>query len=309
MLKIKSIFVSAIFIFAVQISAQPIVVKLWHNGAPGAIHDPAYFQDTVFTDAGLPRIRRVTDPEMFVYLPNDNSADRTAVIICPGGGYARLAIDHEGHDVAKWLNQFGVVGIVLKYRLPSDQIMKNKSIGPLQDAQEAIRTVRRKSNEWKIDPNKIGIMGFSAGGHVAASASTLYGYNAYEPADNISARPDFSILIYGVLTMRGFNAHSNSKKNLLGEKPDTSLVEMFSLESQVNDKTPPAFLVHAANDSTVPVAGSIQYFSSLKKHSVPAELHIYETGGHGFGLARDRKTETGWTQACINWMKMHGLIR
>jgi acetyl esterase/lipase len=233
--------------------------------------------------------------------------NRTAVIICPGGGYTRLAIGHEGHDVAKWFNQSGVVGIVLKYRLPSDQIMKNKSVGPLQDAQEAIRIVRRRAKEWNIDPNKIGIMGFSAGGHLAGSVSTLYGYHTYEPTDTVSARPDFSCLIYGVLSMRDTYAHSNSKKNLLGEHPDTALVERFSPECQVNEKTPPAFIVHASNDSTVPALASVQYYSVLRKHSVPAELHIYETGGHGFGLARNKNTESEWPQACLNWMKMHGL--
>jgi acetyl esterase/lipase len=186
--------------------------------------------------------------------------------------------------------------------------MKNKSIGPLQDAQEAIRIVRRRAKEWNIDPNKIGIMGFSAGGHLAGSASTLYGYRIYEPADTISARPDFSCLIYGVLTMKDTYEHSNSKKVLLGKQPDSLLQERFSPGYQVNEKTPPAFIVHASNDSTVPAVASIQYYSALRKFSIPAELHIYETGGHGFGLARNRNTESEWPQACLNWMKMHGLI-
>jgi acetyl esterase/lipase len=290
------------------VPAQPLTVKIWHNTPPGSFNDPSYIQDTVFTDAGRPRIRHVTDPEMYIYLPDDHHVNRTAVIICPGGSYTRLALDHEGVDVAKWFTQYGVVGIVLKYRLPSDQIMKNKSVGPLQDAQEAIRFTRRKAKEWYIDPNKIGIMGFSAGGHLAASASTLYNYRVYEPTDSVSARPDFSLLIYGVLTMKNNFTHVNSKKNLLGDHPDSVLVERFSPECQVNSKTPPAFIVHASNDSTVPAFASVQYYSALRKHAVPAELHIYETGGHGFGLARDRKSESGWTEACLNWMKIHGLI-
>jgi len=304
---IKNI-ITALLLCHLFLPAQPLTVKIWNNSPPGSINDPSYVQDTIFIDGGRPRIRRVTDPELSVYFPNDNRTRRAAVIICPGGSYTRLAIDHEGYDVAQWFSQNGVVGIVLMYRLPSGQIMKDKSIGPLQDAQEAIRIVRRKAREWNIDQNKIGIMGFSAGGHLAASASTLYEYKVYDPTDPVSARPDFSILIYGVLTMNNEFTHANSRTNLLGEHPDSLLVERLSPEYQVTDNTPAAFIVHASDDSAVPVFGSVRYYTALRKHSIPAELHIYETGGHGFGLARKGKSESGWPEACLTWMKMHGLI-
>jgi acetyl esterase/lipase len=287
---------------------QTCVIRVWPGRAPGSLTTAAYHEDTVFTGTGAPRPRHVTDPELFVYLPQGKQSARTAVIICPGGGYARLAIDHEGHDVAKWFTQSGVAGIVLKYRLPSDDIMKDKSVGPLQDVQEAIRIVRRKAKEWNIDPGKIGVMGFSAGGHVAASASTLYGYKTFDTDDTTSARPDFSLLIYGVLTMQEKLTHVDSRTNLLGEHPDSAMVERFSAERQVNARTPPAFLVHSADDPSVPVENSISYFSALRRYGIPAELHVYEKGGHGYGLAKNQGTESGWPEACKNWMRAHSLL-
>jgi acetyl esterase/lipase len=296
-------------LFCLAASAQPTTVKVWPNGAPGSISNAAYREDTVRTETGAPRIQHVTDPELTAYLlPKDNYR-HSAVIICPGGSYGRLAIDHEGYDVAAWFNRMGVVGIVLKYRLPSDSIMKDKSIGPLQDAQEAIRIVRRYAEAWNIDPHKIGIMGFSAGGHLAASASTLYLRRTYEPGDSTSARPDFSLLIYPVISMQDGMTHENSRNNLLGERPDSEQINLFSTERQVAAGTPPAFLVHSSNDKSVPLAGSVAYFTTLNKYSIPAEMHIYETGGHGYGLAKNGTTESAWPNACLNWMKAHGLVQ
>jgi len=229
-------------------------------------------------------------------------------VICPGGGYTRLAIDHEGVDVARWLNGMGMVGVVLTYRLPSDAIMKDKSIGPLQDVQEAIRIVRRRALEWSIDPNRVGIMGFSAGGHLAGSASTLYRRRPYDHVDTTSARPNFSILIYGVLSMREDWTHPGSRDNLLGGHPDPALVKMFSAEQNVDADTPPAFLVHAANDQTVSPQNSIAYFEALRHFSIPVELHLYETGGHGFGLAPGGGTESGWPEACRRWLQARSFL-
>lgn len=289
--------------------AQTFVVKVWPAGAPGSVSSDSYHQDTVVTETGAPRVQHVTEPELYVYLPQKEHSASTAVVICPGGGYIRLALDHEGHEVAKWFTESGVAGIVLKYRLPSDQIMQNKSVGPLQDVQEAIRIVRRRASEWNINPNKVGIMGFSAGGHLAASASTLYWYKANDKADTISARPDFSLLIYSAISMRDKMTHRGSRLSLLGEHPDSALVNLFSGELHVNDKTPPAFLVHSADDPAVPVTNSILYFSALQRNSIPAELHIYETGGHGYGLATDRHgTESGWPEACKRWMRSRTLL-
>ncbi|HUL44692.1 MAG TPA: alpha/beta hydrolase [Bacteroidota bacterium] len=289
--------------------AQPIVVKVWPHGAPGALKDSSYHEDTVYTESGAPRVEHVTDPTLSLYLPADSTPLRPAVIICPGGAYGRLAIDHEGIDVARWFNNFGVVGIALKYRLPSGKIMRNTSVGPLQDIQESIRIVRRKAGEWRIDPHRIGVMGFSAGGSVAALASTLYWYHTYDGEDSVSARPDFSLLIYPVISMRENLTHEPSRQNLLGEHPDEHSVLFFSAELNINGNTPPAFLVHSADDQTVPCSNSIEYSLALKANHVPAELHLYETGGHGYGLAQSHHgTESTWPDACRAWMKNHSLL-
>ncbi|MGE0079278.1 MAG: alpha/beta hydrolase [Bacteroidales bacterium] len=286
-------------------SAQDMTIKLWENGVPGSKQDTSY-KETTILNKQRPRILKVTDPEIQIFIPDTNISTGTAILICPGGGYERLAIDHEGWDVAKWLNSMGITGIVLKYRLPSDAIMIDKTIGPLQDVQEAIRTIRRNAAKWNIDPNKIGVIGFSAGGHVAGIASTMYNEKVYN-TDTISARPDFSILIYSVLSMQSFT-HSGSKKNLLGDAPSQELTDKFSNELHVNKQTPPAFLVHSQDDKSVPVENSIRYFQALIKNSIPAELHIYEKGGHGYGLATDRETtESSWPDACKKWLNQMGL--
>ncbi len=186
---------------------------------PGAIKNDSVKGNIFYLKNGAPRIRNVTDPTLTVFTPTVGKANRTAIIICPGGGYSHLAFDKEGIEVANWLNQFGVTVFILKYRLPDDRIMKDKSVGPLQDAQESIRIVRRNAKDWNINPSKIGIMGFSAGGHLAASSSTLYKDKVY-PSDSTSARPDFSILIYPVISMKSEITHAGSRENLLGENPD-----------------------------------------------------------------------------------------
>jgi acetyl esterase/lipase len=288
--------------------AQNLTQNVWPEGIPGAKKDTSYHEQTIM-DKGRPRISKVTSPQILVYLPPKDKANGTAVVICPGGGYTRLAIDHEGYDVAKWFNEMGIAGIVLKYRLPSDQIMEDKTTGPLQDVQEAIRMVRRNAKEWHIQPNKIGVMGFSAGGHLAGTASTMYNEKVYIPKDSTSARPDFSILMYGVLSLQKQITHGGTHKNLLGNNASQALTDKFSNELNVNAQTPPAFLVHAADDGTVPVQNSILYFQALIKNKIPAELHVYEKGGHGFGLATGRtSTESTWPEACKNWLKLNGWL-
>jgi acetyl esterase/lipase len=293
--------------FSFGLYAQNHTLKVWPEKIPGSKVAEGYKEETMMDD-GRPRISKVTDPELIVYLPEKEKANGTAVVICPGGGYGRLAIDHEGWDVAKWFNKRGVAGIVLKYRLPSDAIMSDKSIGPLQDVQEAIRIVRRKAAEWNIDPGKVGVMGFSAGGHLAGTASTMYNEKVYTVNDGISARPDFSILMYGVLSMEEDITHKGSLENLLGKNPSKEMQNKFSNELHVTKETPPAFLVHSEDDGAVPVENSIRYFQALKKNSVPGELHIYEKGGHGYGLAIGRGTESQWPVACETWLKSHGWI-
>jgi acetyl esterase/lipase len=208
--------------------------------------------------------------------------------------------------VAQWLNDNGIAGIILKYRLPSDLIMKDKSVGPLQDAQEAIRIIRRNAAKWNIDPDKIGVLGFSAGGHLASTLSTHYAEKVYEPKDTVSAMPDFSILIYPVITMDSSFTHAGSRRNLIGAKPSAEAIKRFSNELQVNEKTPPAFMVHSADDKAVPIKNSIAYYEQLVRYGIPSELHIFQKGGHGYGLAGGKDTQSSWPELCIKWLKASG---
>src|SRR5690554_3892604 len=198
----KALYLVPILLMTTIARGQDVTLKLWPQGVPNGKENPNYREVTQMQDGNKPRVSRVTDPELLVYLAPQEIATGAAVVICPGGGYGVLAIDHEGYDIARWLNSMGIAGVILKYRLPSDEIMNDKSIGPLQDVQEAIRTVRRNAVAWNLNPAQIGVMGFSAGGHLAGTASTLYGEQMYTPRDGVSARPDFSILIYGVLSMQ-----------------------------------------------------------------------------------------------------------
>jgi acetyl esterase/lipase len=217
-------------------------------------------------------------------------------------------MNHEGYQIAEWFNNIGVTAIILKYRLPNDKIMQDKTIGPLQDAQEAIRIVRRHSKEWNINPGKIGIMGFSAGGNLASTASTHFNDIVYSLSDTTSARPDFSILAYPVISMDSSITHMGSRENLIGKKPSQEMVNKFSNELQVTSQTPPAFIVHSSDDKAVPVQNSLRYFDALNKAGVRSELHIYKLGGHGYGLGRNATSESTWPEALKKWMKDNGLL-
>lgn len=301
-----------IYIFAIiqlcimELTAQTNTIKLWQGDIPGAKKSADYIEKTTGGNGEIVRIGKISAPELTVYLPKPEIATGSAVLIIPGGGYSIVAIDHEGFEVAKWLNTLGIAGIVLKYRLPSDVIMDNKSIGPLQDAQEAMRVIRRNAEKWNLKTDKIGVIGFSAGGHLASTLSTHYDEKVYELKDNTSARPDFSILIYPVITFDAAFTHKGSRNNLIGENPSEDQVKKFSNELQVNSQTPPAFLVHSSNDEAVPVQNSILYYQQLQKNKVQAEMHIFQKGGHGYGLAKNRGTESGWPALCANWLKEMG---
>jgi acetyl esterase/lipase len=286
---------------------QSKVIDLWQGKVPGAIINPTVKQ-TVDSADNWVKMRGITDPVLDMYPAPKDKSNGTAVIICPGGGYWGLAISHEGSQVAKWLNSIGITAFVLKYRLPDSSIMVNKSIGPMQDGQRAIRIVRRHAKEWNINPDKIGIMGFSAGGHLAATLSTRFSAKVYDPIDSTSARPDFSLLIYPVISMESSITHMGSRENLLGKHPSPEMVRLFSNELQVNNETPPAFLVQSIDDNVVPVQNSIDYALALKKYKIPCELHIYESGGHGYGLGRSTDTETSWPEACNKWLKARGFL-
>ena len=290
----------------INVCAQNTVLKVWPDGVPGSLTNESYSEKSAFTEGRPSRYEKVTDPAISVYLPPSEKVTGTAVLICPGGGYSGLAFDHEGNAIARWLNENGIAGIILKYRLPSDDIMKDKSIGALQDAQEAIRIIRRHASEWKIDPLKIGVIGFSAGGHLASTLSTHFSEIVYDVADNISARPDFSLLIYPVISFDATFTHAGSRKNLIGENPSDNTVRHFSNELQITDKTPPAFLVHSADDKAVPVNNSVVYFEGLQKSGIPSELHIFQKGGHGYGLSVDNGTQSSWPGLCLRWMKENG---
>lgn len=278
---------------ACQAANSHNVELLWPDGAPGA-------KGTADGDK----------PALTIYLPDKEKATGAAVVIFPGGGYGHLAMDHEGHQIAQWLNSIGVAGFIVKYR------HRNSGAGyghpaPIQDAQRAIRTVRSRAGEWGVDPGRIGIIGFSAGGHLASSAGTHFKGRYSEPVDEIdriSCRPDFMILMYPVISFTEWYTHEGSRKNLLGESPDAELVESFSNEKQVTPETPPTFLVHADDDNVVPPENSIAFHHALRKAKVPAEMHIYEKGGHGFGPGAGKGACSSWMVRCSDWMKGRGLL-
>lgn len=293
--------------FTSFIFSQTKEIPLWDK-IPGAIEAADYKQEPRLDAQGnITGIRKVTEPTLKIFLADNKISKNAAVIICPGGAYALLSHDKEGDKVAEWFKSIGISAFVLKYRLPSDVIMKDKTIGPLQDAQEAIRTLRRRAQEWNLDPAKIGVIGFSAGGHLASTLSTHYNDKVYDSKDNISARPDFSILIYPVISMDEAITHKGSKENLLGKNPIPEMVEKYSNEKQVTAETPKTFLVHATDDKAVPVENSINYYLALKQHQVPVEMHIYENGGHGFGLGV-QGTNKNWPKACEKWLVSNGFI-
>jgi acetyl esterase/lipase len=272
---------------------KPVIV-LWPGGAPGALGHSE--KDT---------------PTLTVHLPAAEKANGCAVVICPGGGYQHLASDYEGHEVAEWLNTFGVAGFVLRYRLAPDY----HHPAPMLDVLRALRLVRAKADEWKIDPHRVGVMGFSAGGHLASTAATHFDAgqpDAADPIDRQSCRPDFAVLAYPVITMTGHFGHSGSKKNLLGANPDPQLAESLSNEKQVTRETPPTFLFHTSDDTVVPAENSVRFYLALRKADVPAEMHIYEKGRHGLGLgARDPKLAFAlgtWPGRLHDWMQLRGLL-
>lgn len=295
-----------IFLFTLFVTmntyAQNTVLPLWPNDIPNSIKTDEK-EEVVSKD--IVRISKVQVPQIEVYLPAKKIATGQAVLIFPGGGYGILAYDWEGTDFAKLLNAKGIAGIVVKYRLPGSKSVTEKHKVPLQDAQRAIRTVRHNATEWNIDPNNVGIIGFSAGGHLASTLGTHYNEEVYakqDAIDQLSARPDFMTLAYPVITMGDLNTHGGSRKNLLGENPTQKMLDHFSNELQVTPDTPPTFLLHATDDPGVPVENSLLFYTALLKNKVPAEMHIYPTGGHGFALGLQDSHLATWTDQWIGWM-------
>ncbi len=302
----KRVFVSIVSLMGLYSNAQTNTIPIWSKSIPGAISNMEYTEKEVAKDGQLQSTSQVTIPTLSIYLPKKEIVNGTAIVIFPGGGYSHLAMLKEGKKVAEWLNSLGITAFVSKYRLPSDLIMKDKTIGPLQDAQEAIRIIRRNAKEWNIDATKIGVLGFSAGGHLASTLATHYQYKVYD-SEEISARPDFSILTYPVISMEDGITHNGSKNNLLGNNPDKKLIESYSNEKHITPKTPKTFIVHASDDKAVPVNNSINYYLNLLQHNIPVEMHLYENGGHGFGLGT-KGTHTEWQKACEKWLTENFLL-
>jgi acetyl esterase/lipase len=279
MRKLLALVVLASSLALAQISdqPQPRAELLWPDGAPGALGSE---------DADRPTLTP--------YLPDPAKASRTGIVVCPGGGYRALAMDHEGRQVAQWLNAIGVAAFVLKYRLGP----RYHHPAELHDAQQALRLVRSKAGLYNVLPDRIGIMGFSAGGHLASTAGTHF---------TAESRPSFMILIYPVISFTQY-VHRGSLQNLLGDHPDPRLVENLSNELQVTSQTPPAFLVHTSEDTAVPAENSVLFYLALKKAGVPAEMHIYEKGRHGFGLAPSDPILASWPRRLAAWLKLHGWL-
>lgn len=274
-------------------AAEPSVEVLWPTGAPGA-------KGTADGDI----------PKLTIYLPDKDKATGAGIVICPGGGYGHLAMDHEGHQIAQWLNSFGVAGFILQYR------HRNSGAGyghpaPLQDAQRAVRTARSRAREWGVTSDRIGILGFSAGGHLTSTAVTHFNDKVYEPRDDIdkvSARPDFGVLIYPVISFVEPFTHVGSRRNLLGADASEEMMERFSNERQVTPQTPPCFLVHTWEDTGVPAENSVYFYLAMREAKVSTELHLFAKGPHGFGLGKSIEGTSAWPMLCENWMKVSGFL-
>ena len=279
-------------------------IPLYPNGVPNSKPTPVTYKEVYGSDYFL---FKVSVPTITPYFPDKEKANGTAVIICPGGGYSGLSMDNEGWSIAKAFNNIGVTAFVLKYRLPSDSIMIDKTIGPLQDAQRAIQMVRQGAVQMGINPNKIGIIGFSAGGHLASTALTHFDKAVIANKDNISLRPDFGILLYPVITF-GPLAHKGSRDNLIGKNPTQEQIDDYSNEKQVTANTPATFLVHAEDDNVVPVENSIMFYDAMVKYKVKGELHIFQTGGHGFGL-HNKTTKDDWFASLTDWLDENGWLK
>ena len=290
-------------LFAAEAAAQEKIIPLWPEGIPNSQSSD---EKEVSQNEGINWITQVQEPSITVYLPSRQQSTGQAVVICPGGGYQGLAYDWEGTDIAKWLNSKGIAGIVLKYRLPNSKSVKVSYQAPLQDVQRAMRLVRAHAEEWNISEDKVGIMGFSAGGHLASTLGTKFDHDEgfqKDAIDALSARPDFMALIYPVITMNPEFTHMGSRNSLIGENPSEMLVQEFSNELQVKDSTPPTFILHATDDEAVPVENSLLFYRSLIEKGVYTEMHIYPEGGHGFSLALDKGNLSTWTDRLYDWLK------
>lgn len=299
----KTIFTLILCLAMGILQSQNFILPLW-EGDPPNFRESGEIMKSDTTN--IVRLSLVQHPDIAVFLPSKSNATGEAVVICPGGGYHILAYDWEGSDIARWFSSRGIAAMVLKYRLPDSKsnIVPHKT--PLMDAQRAFRTVRYHAESWNIEPGKIGIMGFSAGGHLASTLSTHFDNgdpgNA-DPVERISCRPDFSILVYPVISFTEEFRHSGSRAALLGEDPDPELVKYYSNELQVTSETPPAILIHSGDDGGVPVQNSLAYYQALLKNGITAEMHVYPYGGHGYSLAIGKGHLATWPDRVLEWIR------
>ena len=272
-----------------EITPEPLRLTLWpDNQSP--------MGDGQFEKIAVP---------VTVHLPDPGKSTGACLVICPGGGYGGRVVEGEGHGIARWLKSHGIAGVVLEYRLPQGNYRR-----PLMDAQRAIRIVRAHAEEWKLDPRRIGIIGFSAGGHLASSVGTHFdegNKKSADPINRFSCRPDFMVLVYPVITM-GEMTHGGSRKNLLGSSPSAELINLFSNEKQVTNQTPPTFLTHARTDAVVPIEHSRIFYEALKKHGIPAELQEFPEGNHGYNGYKGKEWDA-WQTRSLEWLKERGFIK
>lgn len=295
--------------FGMNILKAQEVMPLYPGTIPGAKPTPATYKEVanINKDGKVTGLSKVSQPTLSMYKADPEKATGAAVIICPGGGYVHLAMDHEGDEVAKRFAENGVTAFVLKYRLPQDSIMKDKSFGPLMDAEQAIYLLRKNAVKWNIDTAMVGIMGFSAGGHVASSLAVHYGDVKIENKEKLSLRPNFAILLYPVISFLD-SPHVGSMNNLIGVNGTQEQKEYFSNDRHVNTQTPITFIVQANDDRTVPVKNSILFEEALVQNKVPVEMHLYQSGGHGYGL-HNKTTADEWFDRLKNWMKENKLMK
>ena len=256
-------------------------------------------------DGRISWITNVSKPTLTIFLPREEIATKTAVIICPGGGYTGESYLQEGTLIAEAFLRKGIAAFILKYRLPSDSIMIDKTIGPLQDAQQAIKIVRQRASEWQIDTAKIGIMGFSAGGHLASTAGTHFNKSYIQNDENISLKPNFMILVYPVISMKEELTHKGTQESLLGKYASKEQIMLFSNELHVNSNTPPTWITHTGDDTVVTVENSIRFYQELVRNKVPVEMHLYPNGNHGFVLSQPTDE---WMQTIFNWMEKSDIV-
>ncbi len=284
-----------------SINAQDFSMKVWPNGAPN--HNGMDLQEE---EQEGHRFFNVSEAEMFVYLPKKEINTGAAVVICPGGGYMKVVMGHEGYDIAQWLSERGVAAIVLKYRLPYG----HHEI-PSLDARRTLKIVRTNADKWGIDTDKIGVAGSSAGGHLASTVGTRFDFgdaNASDPIDKVSSKPDFMLLLYPVITFNPEFRHTGSRNSLIGKDENKELEAYYSNELHVSENTPPTFLVLADDDRSVVPKNSVEFYLALKKHNIPAEMHIFKKGGHGFGMHQNGLPVNNWPSLFYDWLKSVDLI-